>query len=414
MSQYAYEINDVRVKSVTIQTHGGEGGVVDHDQILMIDIFEDMTKPTLYATIVFSDTLDLITKLPIIGEEKVEITIETPGITEPTTFKFRCYQVTNVEVFRTGKGLGYTMHCVSEEHLRNSTILRSHTNGLISDMVQTILTNTLATEKSFYQEKTAGNELLIFPNLKPLVAIDFLRQRATSSDHKSSPYVFFENQYGFNFTTIQGIFEKGLKEVTTVGREFFFKQNPMVSPQRQAESFRSILNYQLVYNSETYRKLQQGAFKMITQTFDLATKEFERIDFDLQEKFSELAADTKKTIPNSPSWMTEFAQNAPQSFFGIKDSSRPPLFILENLAGKNAFSVLLNEDITRVLVPGDTGLAAGHVVRLNMPEIDGLTSRKKLDTTRTGDYLIVRLRHMLTFVPKPKHKIVFDCVQLGR
>ena len=414
MSRYTYEINDVRIKSVTIQTHGGEGGVVDHDQILTIDIFEDMTKPTLYATLVLADTLDLITKLPIIGEEKVELTIETPGISEPTTFKFRCYRVSNVDVFSNGKGIGYTMHCVSEEHLRNISILRSHMSGLISDMVSTILTNNLATQKPFYQEKTIGNENLIFPKLKPLAAIDFLRQRAVSSEHKSSPYVFFENQYGFTFATIQGIFEKGLKEINTVGREFSFKQNPMVDLQRQTESFRSILNFQIVYNSESYRKLQQGAFKMITQTFDIATKQFEKTDFNLEEKFASLAADAKKAIPNSSSWISEFAQNAPQAFFGIKDSSRSPLYILENLAGKNAFSVLLNEDITRVLVPGDTGLSAGHVVRLNIPEIDGLTSRKKLDTTRTGDYLIVRLRHMISFIPKPKHEIVFDCVQLGR
>ena len=346
MSRYAYEINDVRIKSVTIQTHGGEGGVVDHDQILNIDIFEDMTKPTLYATLVFADTLDLITKLPIIGEEKIELTIETPGISEPTTFKFRCYRVSSIDAFSNGKGLGYTIHCVSEEHLHNSLILRSHMDGLISDMVQNILTKSLATQKLFYQEKTAGNESLIFPKLKPLAAIDFLRQRAVSSEHKSSPYVFFENQYGFNFATIQGIFEKGIKEVSTVGREFFFKQNPMVTPQRQAESFRSILDFQTVYSNESYKKLQQGAFKMITQTFDIATKQFEKTDFDLQERFAGLAADVKKTIPNSSSWMSEFAQNAPQAFFGIKDSSRAPLYILENIAGKNAFSILLNEDVT--------------------------------------------------------------------
>ena len=66
------------------------------------------------------------------------------------------------------------------------------------------------------------------------------------------------------------------------------------------------------------------------------------------------------------------------------------------------------------MVPGDSGLAVGHVVRLNMPEIDGLSGQKKLDLVRTGDYLIVRLRHMIYFENTSKHRIVFDCVQMGQ
>ena len=414
MTKYNYQTNDVKVKSVSIQTHKGDGGVYDMSQLLTIDVYEDITKPTLYATIEVVDALDLLTRLPIIGEEKVELTIETPGIAEPTTFKFRCFQVTNVEPFKNSKGLTYTLHCVSEEHLLNNSVLRMHMNGLISDMVQRILSESLATKKKYYQEPTIGLELLNFPKLKPLAAIDFLRQRAVGAEHKLSPYVFFENQYGFNFTTIEGLFKRGLKEVEATGREFTFKQNPMGSTQKEVESFRSILDYQLVYNGESYRKLQQGAYRMKTQMFDLATKSLETIDFNLEEKFSALAPDIKKTMPNSGDWIAEFAQNIPQIFFGVKDTSRPPIFVLENLAGKNSFSLLLNDDVTRVMVPGDSGLSVGHVVRLNMPEIDGLTSQKKLDQVRRGDYLIVRLRHMITFLNTSKHRIVFDCVQLGQ
>lgn len=414
MSNYNYSINDVKIKNVSITNHKGNGGVIDMNQIINISIYEDISKPTLYATIGMVDALDLLTKIPIIGEENVEFTIETSGIASPSTFKFKVFQVSDVAAFENNKGLTYTLHCVSEEHLRNTSILRSHMSGLINEMVENILTTSLLTKKKFYQEKTVGLELLNLPQLKPLAAIDFLRQRAVGDEHRASPFVFFENQYGFNFSTIKGLFERGLKEVVPIGREFFFKQNPMVSPERQRESFRSILNYQLVYNGETYRKLQQGAYKMRTQMFDLATKTFENVDFDLSEKFSSLAPDTKKTIPNSSDWLNEFAQNIPQLLFGVKDSSKPTTFVVDTLAAKNAFSLLLNDDITRVMVPGDSGLAVGHVVRLNMPEIDGLSGQKKLDLVRTGDYLIVRLRHMIYFENTSKHRIVFDCVQMGQ
>jgi len=414
MNVKKYEINDINIKNFFIETDAGKGAVISLDQIVTIDIFEDMSKPTIFATISFIDTLDLITKLPIIGEEKIEIVIETPGMSEPTNFKFRCFELGEITPLTNGRGIKYTLQCVSEEHLYNSSIIRYSMDGLISDMVERIIITNLKTKKTIFQEKTAGLENLNIPKLKPLAAIDFLRKRAVGLNHKMSPYVFFENQYGFNFGSIQGIFEKGIREISSLGREFTYKLNPMLSPQTQLQSYRSILDFQIIYSGESYAKLSQGAMRMFTQTFDLATKKFEKIDFNIEDKLQEMMADKKKVMSNSLTWFNEFAQNPAQAFFSVKDSTRPTLFNIENIAGKNAFAILLNEDVTRVMVPGDTGLAAGHVVRLNIPEIDGLTKRKKLDTTRTGNYLIVRLRHMITFTQKSKHSIVFDCVQLGQ
>lgn len=414
MIRTPYETGDFHLRSLTISTSDGKGAVVGVDQIVTIDIYEDLMKPTLYAVLVLMDTVGFIEKLPIIGEEKIEIEVETPGISSPSTFKFRCFKVSNIHPLDTSKGVTYFLHCVSEEHLRNSRVKRDFMTGLVSDMVERIVTRDLATEKPFFFDTTKGIETLVFPNLKPLASIDFLRQRAVSAEDPESPYVFFENQYGFNFSTLRGLFKKGLSKVESENRVFNYKQNPMSSPERQAESFRAIVDYQNVYSGETARNLSKGVYKNVTGIFDLATKKFETQEFILQDKFELLAADTAKTIPNTSEWLSTFGSEVQRRFLSVKDGSKPQVYFNNVIGAKNSFVLLMNSDITRVKVPGDTGLAVGQVVKLEMPVLDGMTGRKNFDEVTTGSYLILRLRHMFSLTQKKKHFIVFDCAQIGR
>jgi hypothetical protein len=75
--------------------------------------------------------------------------------------------------------------------------------------------------------------------------------------------------------------------------------------------------------------------------------------------------------------------------------------------------VLLNSEVTRVLIHGDTGLKVGDLVSLLLPSPTGTTDRKKDDQLSSGNYLIIRLRHIITTGTKPKHQIAFDCVKMG-
>jgi hypothetical protein len=414
MNRAPYEVGDFRLKSLSISTNDDKGVVVSVDQVAAIDIYEDLTKPTVYAELVLLDSIGLIEKLPIIGEEKVEIEVETPGISSSATFKFRCFKVSNIHPLDTSKGVTYFLHCVSEEHLRNSHVKRDFMTGLVSDMVERIVTRDLATEKPFFFDATKGIERLVFPNLKPLASIDFLRQRAVGAEDPESPYVFFENQYGFNFSTLKGLFKKGLPKVESENRVFNYQQNPMSSPEQQAASFRTLLSYQTVYSGETARNLSKGVYKNVTGVFDIATKKFETQEFILQDKFGSLAADTTKTIPNTSEWIDTFGSEVQRRFLSVKDGSKPQVFFNNIIGAKNSFVLLMNSDITRVKVPGDTGLAVGQVVKLEMPILEGTTGRKNFDEVTTGSYLILRLRHMFTLTEKLKHFIVFDCAQIGR
>lgn len=407
------EPGDVFIKRVEIINPKLNISVNPLDQLLGIDIYEDMTKPTLYATFTFNDNINLLTKFPIIGEEQFVVEIQSPGISKPTVFKFRSFEVSGVVRDANGKGTTYTVRCVSEEHLRSGSQLISQSmTDIISNMVPVVVSTYLKSTKEFIFDETKGIQTIAFPKMNPLQAIDMLRQRAVSKEYAGSAYVFFENQSGFNFKCVEGLIKSGKQGIGS--RVFNAQDNTMATKESQANAYRTILDYTNLTKADGNRKAALGAFKAITKTFDIQTKEFGTQSFDVQNIFSKLQTPgTKVQPPNTDDWIKEFGSGSPKQFFTPKDTTRPDNFIDSVMAARNSYAVLLNSDMTRVLIHGDTGLKVGDMVQLNLPEPVGTTGARKKDSMTAGNYLIIRLRHMITPSTKSKHQIVFDCVKMG-
>jgi hypothetical protein len=201
----------------------------------------------------------------------------------------------------------------------------------------------------------------------------------------------------------------------TVGSRIFnTNKDPSSSAQTIAESFRTILQYDNIVRTDSNVKAQMGALKAVTKSFDLATKQFASTDFDVQGVFDKMVkANKSEQMPNSEDFINKFGSGNPRQFFTAKDTTRPDNFIDTMVAVRNSFSVLMNGNVTRVMIHGDTGLKVGDLVTLNLPETSGTTDRKKLDKMSSGNYLIIRLRHIITPSTKSKHQIVFDCARMG-
>lgn len=408
-----FEPGDVTIKRIQLVNKNLKAGVNPIDQVLGIDIFEDIAKPTLYATVFFNDSIGLLESFPIIGEEEIIIEFQTPGIKQTTTYKFRSFEVSNVSRDVSGKGTTFTLRCVSEEHLYNgSQLVKQSYETVISSIVPDILSHYLYTKKPIAIDETKGIQTIAFPKMNPLQSIDMCRQRAVSKQYPSSSYVFFENQAGFNFKTIEGLVKDGKQQIGS--RVFNAQRTTSQDPTTQAKSYRTILNYQNIASLDSNKKAAEGVFKAVTKTFNLSSKTFTSENFDMKDVFSKLQTfDKKNQIPNTDDFIEKFGSGVPKQFFVPKDDLRQDNFIDTMVAVRNSFSVLLNSNVTRVLIHGDSGIKVGDMVTLELPSATGTTDRKKEDKMASGNYLITRLRHMITITTKSKHQIVFDCVSIG-
>jgi len=410
----AVEPGDVDIKRLEIVNKNLKAVVNPLSQLLGADIFEDITKPTLYAEFTFQDNLNLLQNFPIIGEEDISIEIQTPGMSKSTLFKFRSFEIANVVKDKNGKGMTYTIRCVSDEHLRaGSSLIKESQTGTVDTMVPYILSKYLNSTKGIAIDEAKGIQTIAFPKQNPLMAIDMLRQRAVSKEYAASAYVFFENQSGFNFKTIEGLIKDG--KPTVGSRVFNNQQNVMGSKESQANSYRTLIKFENIKKADSNAKASMGIFKAITKTFDLNTKSFSSTDFNLKQVFDKLIkpAEGKVQITNTDDFITKYGEGVPKQFFTLKDTSRPDTFIDTAMAIRNSFTVLLNSDVTRILIHGDTGLKVGDLITLNFSDPSGTTEQKRDDTMMSGNYLIIRLRHMITPSTKNKHEISCDCVKMG-
>lgn len=408
------EPGDVLIKRVELSNKNFGASMNPLAQLIGVDIWEDMSKPTMYAEFTFQDNLNLLQNFPIIGEENISIEIQTPGIQKSTTFTFRTFEVANVHRDFNGKGITYVVRCVSDEHLRaGSSLIKESQTDVVSNMVPYILAKYLDSTKKFIVDEAKGIQTIAFPKINPLKAIDMLRQRAVSKEYASSAYVFFENQAGFNFKTVEGLIKDG--KPTIGSRTFNAQQNSMANKIALANSYRTIKKFENLSKSDGNKKASMGVYKAVTKTFDLNTKSFESKDFSLKEVFDKFQKPGagKMQIPNSDDFIKTYGEGVPKQFFSLKDTTRPDNFMDTAIAVRNSFTVLLNSDVTRVLIHGDTGLKVGDLITLDLPDPSGTTDVKKPDQLMSGNYMIIRLRHMITPSTRDKHEIAFDCVKMG-
>lgn len=408
------EPGDVDIKRLEITNKNLKAVVNPLSQLLGADIFEDITKPTMYAEFTFQDNINLLQNFPIIGEEDISIEVQTPGMSKSTLFKFRSFEVANVVKDKNSKGLTYTIRCVSDEHLRaGSSLIKESQTNTVDKMVPYILSKYLDSTKGIAIDEAKGIQTIAFPKQNPLMAIDMLRQRAVSKEYAASAYVFFENQAGFNFKTIEGLIKEGKQNIGS--RVFNTQQNVMGSKQSQASSYRTLIKFENIKKADSNARASMGVYKAVTKTFDINTKVFNSTNFDLKQVFDKLIkpADGKAQIPNTDNFITTYGEGVPKQFFTLRDTARPDTFIDTVMAIRNSYTVLLNSDVTRILVHGDTGLKVGDVITLNFFDPSGTTEQKKNDTMLSGNYLIIRLRHMITPSTKNKHEISCDCVKMG-
>lgn len=407
-----YENGDVNLQRVLMTNQNIKAGLSIKSQVMGFDIYEDVTKPTIFALFHMYDAIGLLESFPIIGEETITVEYSTPGL-ELTTYTFRCFEISNVNEAPNRRGKFYTLKCVSEEHLLNGTnIVDQAYNGLVSDTVSGILASYLNTKKAVIVDQTKGIQKLVFPKLSPLEAIDFCRRRSVSKQYASSSYVFFENQNGFIFKTVEGLIEQGIKQIGS--RVFNFLNTSTANPEAERLSWRTAINYEVMARTDTVQSIDSGAYYAVTNSFDITQKKLTTTTFRLNQQFDKLETTNKNDqIPNTSDFIGKYANSTPYRFFIPTDSSRPEQFLNDMLPIRNSYSLLLNQNITRILANGDSGLCAGDVVQLNFPIQSGFTNKKEQNQEVSGNYFVLRVRHLVTNSSVTKHEMVFDCVKLG-
>ena len=398
-----------------------------------INIFEDIFNNFLTGNITVADAWDLPMLYPLIGEEFLEISFKRPGTknqgtsnaaespdyrygfeeqirylveTESFVMKFRVIKMTDRKLVRD-RAQSYTLHFTSEEFISNkkNKFRKSYIDTLYSDMVKDVYDTFLNKGKPIVIESTMYEQDFVFSNWTPSQCVNIVAARSIANGRSGSNYVFFETVAGFNFVSLEKLFEAKEKETL-----LYQPANIMITPPNRPidEEVRNIYEFDYVDYFDVVSNLQHGMYAAKLLTVDPIRRIYEEYDFDYAKEFDRFKhLEKNKVCTDGLDAMGEPYMARFDLLMTNKDHDKVDWIVSREPGIKPTqleFYVLqrqsqmqqLNNVRIAVTVPGNTERHAGDVIAFALPNAMGSPIMwDEPEKYLSGRYLISAIRHRI-------------------
>ena len=435
---------DVVIKKFEIYASAGKYNLEPH--FLEMNIYENIFSPFLTANFVLGDSHNIPYKLPIVGEETIDIDIVLTGYDgtadeEKHSIKPPRFHVNSLtdRFFSKPKSQTFTLSCVSENCMNNqhSKVSKSYNGKTISDIVDDIYFNYIFDGKrALLTEATDRVENIIIPNLRPLQAIVWLANRSTSEDTNGVNYLFYETMDECHFISLD----------TLIGTEprVKYMQRPRVDDSTGVGFIKdNIFKLEKFYYTKNFDKVEntkQGMYSSKLITHDITTKTIQQHEYNgFNDWFGLNHCGTYPPASNSDMELKTAGlprtSHAPtddpinEKQLGWMVDSRVDFFPKHtNMYSINANEIYDNkvedwkqqrsaqiqhmEGTTIVFdVSGDSTLRVGETVILILPSPETTDKDKKSDVADdkflSGKFLVTSIRHIFSRIDRDDPKITY-------
>ena len=444
--QYAGDFN--LEEALLISPTGNVTDLITDVVIVEMNIFEDMFKSSITGSIIVTDTNDIVSKIPIVGQEYLTLKIRTPTLTlekdiiDFTENPFAVHKISLRRELTTG-GQTYELKFISQEAIKNSQrkISKSYSGNKanIGDIVFDLLSedkNGVQSSKEIFIEPTTGKRKYVIPNMNPFSAITTLSNEAVSKsqdgNNPSPHYLFFENKNGIHFRSLQSLYEQDAKDLFHVGDMGFDEEEIDGDPEsgKLIQNFRRILAYEIRTRKDLFLNSASGMLGGRLITHDIYKKNYDVREYNYLDdddfgqhkrlsdegdafrvynvdRFESTDFSKSKThlIPISKTTKNFDAHfTTSDELDGNSDSNR----LQETYLQRQSRLMEIGNGISiQMSVNGRTSLTVGDIIFITIPSIRGSDTENEL---YTGKYLIVKLRHTFS-KPLRQHEITMEVVR---
>lgn len=208
-------VTDVKVEELEIHSSLGKYDLTPH--LIELNVYENIFRSSLTAELSLNDSHNIPFKLPIVGQETVDINIALTGFSEQESEDESHLSVNppplhvnaiKSRFFNKPKSQMFTLELVSQQYMSSlyAKVSRSYQETPISDIVSQIYYYYLHEgSKDFYAEPTHRAESVIIPNLNPIDAIKWLSKRSVPLNGNGINYLFFETMQGTFFQSVDSL-----------------------------------------------------------------------------------------------------------------------------------------------------------------------------------------------------------------
>ena len=414
-------------EEIVIESADGTKTVDISRGALQIRYFEDIFSPNITASIIVVNTGDTVegpdgklttiyNGLPLRGGERVVMKIAgnsdlNKGLDfSKSSLYWHVKSVTNVMINEQQES--FILNLVPREAITNETSRvgkKYPASSSISDSVKDIVKKYLKTQKEVTCDKTQNPYGFIGNLRKPFTVLMWLASKSVpgtvSGQDATAGYFFYETQDGYNFKSIDQLIEDEPYE-----NEYEYSSGVVAN---EPDNDFKILQFQASKNQDLMQQLKRGAYCSHRIYFNPLNFTYTNPEKGLF-KLEHYAGKTKNmggeiTLPslseNDDQTLGDIPSRNITAVMDIGTMEKVPKITKDDVEGKpkNAdpskihsqsmmrYNLLMTHTAT-MLIPLNTNLRAGGLIKCKFPKID-LEKRADVSEDQSGSYMIKELCH---------------------
>jgi len=414
---------DYLVQSIVLYSLISKDGIDITNLMEELNIFDSIFSTSVSGNIIIRDSIGLVEKLPLAGNETLNVTLIKPGTDGQEKFEkvFKIYKLSERKP-TTNLSEVYTLHFCSFSQFfsQQIKISRSYPYKTYSTVIDNILRDELKIPaKQIYVSRSFGNVNVTIPNLHPLDACKWLAKRCLDSVSVPS-FLFFENiNDGYIFANLENLYE-------FFNTTLEYSHNIQTAPDATNSDNVFGVNYsEMDQGFNVLSSIKQGVYASTHLGIDFATLSFEKTEFDASLFAPTLLNDSRKV--NKTQFVALDGSKATDKF--MSNLKVTPLTKNQTLSkyitsrDKTVFSNAMDKIIVQrqyifqnllnnkiyLAVPGLMSLNSGRSIKINF--LDRNQREKKdgdeLDDLYSGRYIITSSRHV--FTPDGVYRTFMEC-----
>lgn len=382
------------------------------------NIYESVLEPCVRAQFEFYDAKGASDKL-IFTNKKIVIDFTTNEDNPKSAIRYEFYVIGKpVEVkSQDDKASIFKVECVTYEAWKSTDIENAPLSEkkLAAENAVKAYLNIIGSQKPLFAEKTRGLHAFNFTLKKPFECIDEIRlEYAMSQEFKGHAFYFFENKHGFVFKSMEMLIKEGKENI---GDKCFF-QSTLTNLDVTGAKWRNILTTKLI------QKGNEGVAKILGAGAN-SVKQYNKVTGQTDD-FKADPRNLEFETLNKGSASTTLKAQHEKSRDGNKGKVKeikfdPTISNIERAEKFNHLPYYMAHFLTvimQITIYGDSTITVGDVIKCQFPEASGLTKGEKNPINEdsamtTGNYMVTKCRHMLTFNEKAEYAQGLELVKDG-
>jgi hypothetical protein len=401
---------DVNIEKVVLTSVNGFYQDIAN-QVIGIQIFEDIFSPFFTGSLIIKDSLDLLNVFPLTGEEYLSLKISTPSLPQGAIEgEFYIIKMTNREILGD-RAVAYELHFITQDAVvdMNKRISKKF-EGKPSEIAKTIITdkdNGLQITGPVNVEECSNKIKYVSNFWSPVRNMTYLCDHAMNNKENPS-YVFFQNRAGFNFVSIDALYDnKDYIEYFTYDN--FVRENVPgdSSAKNIVEDYKRIRRLAVPVVFDYMERVDGGMLGSKQYSFDMTSKNVDIKEYDM---FKDFENNNHTNVYPLASTQSIFRYNAKiinrvrhWGNFNDGDDSSNSKFLQKRMA----LMKMTDAAKIEITVPGRTQYTVGQKVLVELDKMEPTEKKdtNTLDSMLSGAYIIGAVNH---FISRESHECVME------